>query len=301
MAEKAPEGQQVPMTGVPPVGYAQPPHGMPPAGYAPPPHGMPPAGYAPPPQGVPPNIPGMQTQWMARPTQVFPGCPPGLEYLTQLDQVLVHQQVELFEVMTGFEMNNRYAIKNSLGQQCYYAYEDTDLCMRMCCGNQRGFKFHIVDNAGQEVLRISREFKCCAGCCWCANADCCAWEVQIEAPAGNVIGSVRQTQSCWYSHMDLKNESGDNVLRIVQGVCCICPGPCCTCDFNFDVYPTTGDTPIGAVTKQYSGFAKECITKANNFSVTFPKDLDVKMKGTLLGACFLIDMMFFEQNKNNNN
>jgi len=37
-----------------------------------------------------------QTQWMPLP-ETLPGCPPGLEYLTQLDQLLVHQQVELFE------------------------------------------------------------------------------------------------------------------------------------------------------------------------------------------------------------
>ena len=37
-----------------------------------------------------------KAQWMQAP-QAGPNCPPGLEYLTQVDQLLVHQQVELFE------------------------------------------------------------------------------------------------------------------------------------------------------------------------------------------------------------
>ena len=37
-----------------------------------------------------------QVQWMAAPEQVS-GCPPGLEYLTQIDQLLVNQQIELLE------------------------------------------------------------------------------------------------------------------------------------------------------------------------------------------------------------
>jgi len=37
-----------------------------------------------------------QVQWMPTP-QAPVGCPPGLEYLTQIDQLLVNQQVELLE------------------------------------------------------------------------------------------------------------------------------------------------------------------------------------------------------------
>lgn len=38
----------------------------------------------------------------------IPNCPRGLEYLASIDQLLVQQKVELFEVFTGFETNNKY-------------------------------------------------------------------------------------------------------------------------------------------------------------------------------------------------
>lgn len=47
----------------------------------------------------------------------IPNCPPGLEYLTTIDQLLVKQKVELLEAFTGFETNNKFTIKNSLGQK----------------------------------------------------------------------------------------------------------------------------------------------------------------------------------------
>ncbi|XP_076823563.1 phospholipid scramblase 1-like [Clavelina lepadiformis] len=234
-----------------------------------------------------------QNQWMAMPSNV-PGCPPGLEYLSQLDQLLVHQQVELFEALTSVETKNKYAIKNGAGQQCYYAYEESDLCMRICCKSNRGFMMHIVDNAGQEVIRLNRPFKCCAGCCWCANSDGCAFTIDVEAPVGTVIGQIRQSQSFWKPHYDIIDDMGKTIFKI-KGPCCVCQGICCSCEFPFDIYP--GDytqAPVGKIAKQWSGFAKEMFTNATNFSVQFPVDLSVKMKAVLLGATFLIDFMFFE-------
>lgn len=70
------------------------------------------------------QTPVVQTQPMPVPIQdVMPvpvqNCPPGLEYLATVDQLLVQQKVELIEAITGFETNNKFNVKNSMGQKVY--------------------------------------------------------------------------------------------------------------------------------------------------------------------------------------
>ena len=48
------------------------------------------------------NISMFPGQWMNKP-ESHAGCPPGLEYLTHIDQLVVKQQIELLE---GTDNNN---------------------------------------------------------------------------------------------------------------------------------------------------------------------------------------------------
>jgi uncharacterized protein YxjI len=278
-----------------PAGYGQPP----PVGYVQPGYGYPQPQVGPVPQMTQPPGNRPQPQFMAAP-QTIPGVPQGLEYLSQIDQLLVHQQVEIFELFTGFETCNKYQVKNTLGQQVYFAGEESDMCMRQCCGPSRGFTMHITNNFGQEVIRVMREFKCCAGINCCAGCQCCSMEIRVEAPVGQTIGYVRQQRSCLAPKYYVQDAQEQTVLMI-EGPICICQGPCCTWDQEFKVLSRDGAHQVGKISKQWSGFVKEYFTDADNFGVSFPMDLDVRVKATLLGAVFLIDFMFFEQNQNNNN
>jgi len=55
---------------------------------------------------IPAGEPLAAGQWAAAP-QAPVGCPPGLEYLTQIDQILAHQVVELLEAFTGWQTQVR--------------------------------------------------------------------------------------------------------------------------------------------------------------------------------------------------
>ncbi|KAL5014434.1 hypothetical protein ScPMuIL_008704 [Solemya velum] len=322
-----PSGYGVAQPGMPMYGQpGQPGYGPPPGqpGYGPPPghpgYGPPPGqpGYGPPPgqpgYGPPPGQPGygppmgqpgygpppgQASQWMTRP-EAIPGCPPGLEYLTQVDQLLIQQQMELLEALTGWETANKYKIKNNLGQQVYFAAEESDACTRQCCGPQRGFTIHITDNMGQELIRVTREFKCCAGCSWCASVDACAHEITVEAPPGQVVGYVKQQQSSWAPYYHIMNANHEMVLS-VKGPMCIVSGPCCRWDQEFLIFSKDDSTEVGKISKQWSGLLREYFTDADNFGVSFPMDLDVKMKAVMIGLVFLIDFMFFETQQQNQN
>lgn len=64
------------------------------------------------------------------------------------------------------------------------------------------------------------------------------------------------------------------------------------CHF-LQVLSRDGETQVGKISKQWSGALREMFTDADYFGITFPLDLDVKIKAVLLGATFLIVSICF--------
>lgn len=108
--------------------------------------------------------------------------------------------------------------------------------------------------------------------------------MEVSSPPGNLIGTIEQEWSIFKPAFTIKNGNGETVLRI--------QGPFCTMsicgDVEFEVLSADGDTQVGKISKQWSGLLREMFTDADYFGITFPMDLDVRMKAVMLGACFLI-------------
>uniref|UniRef100_H2ZS00 Phospholipid scramblase n=1 Tax=Latimeria chalumnae TaxID=7897 RepID=H2ZS00_LATCH len=203
-------------------------------------------------------------------------CPPGLEYLTQIDQILIHQLS--VEVFTGFEENSKFEIKNNLGQKVYFAAEENDCCNRSCCGSSRSFTIKVMDSTGRNVMVASRPL------------SCCLQVLEVQAPPGIPIGYVVQEWHPWLPMFTIQDERRVAVLKIV--------GPCNTCsyfsDVDFKVKALDGRSIVSKIRKQCTGLVRERTTNADDFGIQFPMDLDVKMKAVMVGACFLIDFILFK-------
>ncbi|KAH9375975.1 hypothetical protein HPB48_016568 [Haemaphysalis longicornis] len=181
-------------------------------------------------------------------------CAPGLEYLAGIDMIIVEQQLELAE-----------------GSRC---------CAKLCCGPRRCFEMDMVDYRGEAVVHVIRPLRCVQ--CWCF---CCLQELQVQAPPGTPIGFVSQRCSLCYPTFTVYDRFYKPALTIV-GPLCTQSLPC-ACDVKFEVRSLNG-VAVGTITKKWSGLIKEYFTDIDNFGISFPMDLDVNMKATLLATTMLI-------------
>ena len=214
-----------------------------------------------------------QPQWMPKPGGGA-NCPPGLEYLTQVDQILVHQIIELLEgsdyipsIPSDYmEVELLYFSSSDVIRDCqsllceelagpasvFRVRRERSVCQAVLQGRERlrhahrrqrqpgHFGTHHVErckvslNAFQEVVRIEREMKCCGGCNCFSCCDCCSMSIKVEAPPGVLVGSVEQSQSCLKPCFDVKDASGDTVLKIKGPACIVCP-ECCEVEFEVHI------------------------------------------------------------------
>lgn len=283
--------------GPPPPGFAVPAYSNSPYGPAPaygPPYGAPAAPY--PPLSRAPRPYAAPLSLAPPPPRVDASCPPGLGYLTAVDQLIVEQQIDALEMFTGWESKNRYLIKNSAGQVVYYAVDESNVLAMNVLGSQRPFDIMVMDNMRACVMRVSRPFRG-------ENLAICGivQEIQVMSGVGQVLGSIAEVFQWCSPKFQVNNAAGQTILYI--------EGQVCRADFldtDFDIITVDGNAKIGAITRKFPGFGKELFTYADVFGVRFPMDLDPAIKAVLLASCFLIDFMFYEKkaedtNMNNRN
>ncbi len=199
-----------------------------------------------------------------------------MDRIAALDTVIISQQKEWGEILTGFEVKNRYVIRDSGGADLYLAAEQGGSFLgRQFLKNARPFTIHVLEPDGTAVLRVQRPFRFIFH------------EATVFDASGAVLGTVKRRWSWIRRVFDVLDADGAKVFELF--------GPILH-PWTFQI--RVDGQSIGKITKKWSGMLKEAFTKADNFGVTFPRDLDPRAKVILLGAVFLVDFMYFENSGN---
>jgi uncharacterized protein YxjI len=200
-----------------------------------------------------------------------------LEKLESVNTLVVQQKKEWGEIITNFETRNRYAVMDSSGKELYLAGEEGgSTLLRIFLKALRPFTIHIMSTAGKPVLKLQRPFRFYFH------------KMDVTDASGRIIGTIQKRFSLLRRVYSMLDPSGSEMYTLY--------GPLLH-PWTFRIQKNGKE--IGKITKKWSGLLKEGFTDADNFGVTFPKEMDVRRKGVILGAVFLIDFVHFE-NKGNN-
>lgn len=212
-----------------------------------------------------------QNEWMLKPEPVT-NCPPGLEYLTLLDEIhIAHQTSHKF----------KYCVTNKQKEKIYQI-QLTSL-NKYVPGLQK-FTAKIVDNYDKEIICVDHEYGCSTCFCFCFLQ-----KIHAVSLMTTKIGSLEQEWNILYPTFSIKNDNNDVVFRI-EGPCC--QMECCS-DIDFKIITPDGKKEVGRISKKLDSSTGNLAQKSN-FGASFPLDLDVNIKAVILSTCILIDLIYLK-------
>ncbi|XP_078524617.1 phospholipid scramblase 3-like [Lissotriton helveticus] len=187
----------------------------------------------------------------------IPGVPQGLEYLTQIDQVVVREKFS-----SGQTWGRNYELLNILNQKIFSARQEVQ-----CCGPL--YNLHLTDNNNKEVMQLLVHCKCT-----------CSPDIEIHCPPGNIIGYSVWNWSAFVTSLSIQNATRQTVLVVVG------PGfqQNIFGDVSFEVKSNDETQTVGMIRRE-----------SGQFAVQFPLDLDVNIKAVLVGSSFFLDAEIYNR------
>ncbi|KAJ0182843.1 hypothetical protein K1T71_002212 [Dendrolimus kikuchii] len=184
----------------------------------------------------------------------------GMEQLLGLNTLHVRQKHTVF-------VGNKYVVCSPSGEVLFYAKEDAGF-FSVARGKNRPFYIDIYDTQNKLVIGLRRPYT--------FGPD--KMDVTVN---GSLASVVRQELTLMKPVLNINDANDRHVLRV--------KGPAMALQGNadYEIF-TSNKTRIGCIEKQWSGFMREAFTDADNFRLTFPKDLDVRFKAAIIGTSFLI-------------
>uniref|UniRef100_A0A5K4EZI9 Phospholipid scramblase n=1 Tax=Schistosoma mansoni TaxID=6183 RepID=A0A5K4EZI9_SCHMA len=182
----------------------------------------------------------------------------GLHRLLEVDRVIVKQ----IKKNQGSKLHDAVVYEALLdtSELLLKFVEKSSFAQRFWCGSRRAFDMEVRNVNGKLVMHLQRPLKCSAVVCFC-----CPYEMKVEAPVGEPMGSIVQN----YGRFDL-----DIKGPWFSYTCCF--------DLIFKIYAHGHNRSIGRIICRRD-------QENDSFRVDFPLDLDYRMKLLLICAAIFLN------------
>ncbi|KAJ3037323.1 hypothetical protein HK097_003549, partial [Rhizophlyctis rosea] len=198
--------------------------------------------------------------------------------------LMVTRQLEMMNVLIGYEQANKYAIKDASGNDVgFIAEEETafsGVLMRQFLRTRRPFKATILDRNGNVVLKIERPIK------WLLNS-----QIFIYDAKDNLIGEVQQVWHLWRRKYDLFLKKRQ--FSFIDGGFWA---------WDFHVMDEQNNL-IAAINRNFVGFAREIFTDTGTYAIHMDdantmnnsRGLSLDERAVLLCCAVNIDIDYFSR------
>jgi uncharacterized protein YxjI len=205
----------------------------------------------------------------------------GLENLEQANALIVRQQKEWGEILTGFETKNKYEVLDHFSNPLFEVQEEGGSALtaitRIFLKALRPFTMHLFSTQGDGLFKLTRPFRFYFH------------ELDVCQSNGAPLGKIKRRFALLRRIYSVVDHNGNEIFELF--------GPLLH-PWTFQI--KKGGQELGKITKKWSGLVKESFTDADNFGITFPTGINLSQKSVLLGAVFLIDFIHFENSSSRN-
>ncbi len=118
------------------------------------------------------------------------------------EALTARQQVEMIQVFTGFETQNRYHILDSNDADFLFAYEESGFIGRQFLGKHRPLTLKVIDGDGNDLLIARRKFF------WFFS------NLELFSPEGAPIGRMQSRLKLIGRRFDLHDNDGQEVCHV---------------------------------------------------------------------------------------
>jgi len=191
------------------------------------------------------------------------------DFLMESSTLLIKQQLERLEVLTGFETRNRYTIHGR--GRVLFAAEESSTAGLLFLRSARPLTLRVMDGEGNVWLYLTKPF-----CFWLNRAV-------VADHYSQPLAALRQHFVLLHRRFSVLTPAG----TAVGGFRAEWRHPW-TFDFSY-----LGQ-PAGRAVKKWSGLGREAFTDADRFELSYPDSLPLEARKLLLAAGLFIDLTYFE-------